>query len=275
MRPDPFGAPALQHIFLGLLILLTLLAPLVSRADDGVLQRVREEVHAERKSEARGGDSDRCSSADDEWINWWAILGLPFWLPCHALDDHLIHFPNPDFHAPHPYTGYSRHFGKPDWTTRVSLDASNDFDGLTRVNGRLLLHLRGRFGLDTGWTYLHERLPGDRSDNLVLGDANLVLRFAQNEQWQFRTGLGARVLADQGNARFGFNFTYGADFFPAKPFVFSGDIDLGTLGSAGVVHGRLTGGITRNGWELFAGYDYLQIGRVDLQGPVVGLRYWF
>jgi hypothetical protein len=30
-----------------------------------------------------------------------------------------------------------------------------------------------------------------------------------------------------------------------------------------------------NGWELFAGYDFLRIGTVNLQGPMVGLRFWF
>lgn len=55
----------------------------------------------------------------------------------------------------------------------------------------------------------------------------------------------------------------------------SADLDLGTLGAASVFRGRLTGGVVWNRCELFTGYDYLRIGAVDLQGPVLGLRAWF
>jgi hypothetical protein len=28
-------------------------------------------------------------------------------------------------------------------------------------------------------------------------------------------------------------------------------------------------------WEIYGGYDYLEIGSVNVQGPVIGLRWWF
>ena len=52
-------------------------------------------------------------------------------------------------------------------------------------------------------------------------------------------------------------------------------METGTLGSASVVHGRATIGATFHGWELYTGYDFLRVGNVNLQGPVVGLRFWF
>lgn len=100
-------------------------------------------------------------------------------------------------------------------------------------------------------------------------------RFVQNEWFVMHTGLGARFLVDHGHDRGGFNFLYGFDVFPAKPVHLFGDFDGGTLGHAGVV--RLRGGVGVN-WthfELFAGYDFLRIGRVNLQGPMAGLRLWF
>jgi hypothetical protein len=33
--------------------------------------------------------------------------------------------------------------------------------------------------------------------------------------------------------------------------------------------------VTHKRWETFGGYDFLRIGTVNLQGPMVGLRLWF
>src|SRR5262245_32790408 len=63
----PFGGPAVPHMFSALFILLALPTAVALRAEDGVLQRVREEVNVERKSEAKRGDSDRCEDSSDEW----------------------------------------------------------------------------------------------------------------------------------------------------------------------------------------------------------------
>ena len=51
--------------------------------------------------------------------------------------------------------------------------------------------------------------------------------------------------------------------------------EAGIFENAGMV--RLRGGVGVN-WshaELFAGYDFVRIGGVNLQGPMVGLRVWF
>ena len=44
---------------------------------------------------------------------------------------------------------------------------------------------------------------------------------------------------------------------------------------AGLFRARATVGVLYRGLELFTGYDYLNIGGVDLQGPLAGLRLWF
>jgi hypothetical protein len=82
-------------------------------------------------------------------------------------------------------------------------------------------------------------------------------------------------MSDPAQTRWGFNFTYGADFFPVRPLVLSTALDVGDLGWAAVVHGRGTVGLIHRGGEVFAGYDFLRIGSVNLQGPVLGLRFWF
>jgi hypothetical protein len=165
------------------------------------------------------------------------------------------------------------------WSVRGLVEESNDFDGLNRATLHLLLETTSRLGLQTSWTYLQENLNGcwcgRRWDEMVLGDVNLVYRFAQHDRAQFRAGIGARFLADNDLFRAGFNFTYGMDLYPVKPWVFSTTLDAGTLGHAGVFHIRATAGYMLNRFEIYGGYDYMRIGAVDLQGPVLGLRVWF
>ena len=92
---------------------------------------------------------------------------------------------------------------------------------------------------------------------------------------QMSAGLGLNVLDDRFRTHYGFNFTYGADIFPVKPLVVSLSMDAGNVGHAGLFRARGTVGVLYRGLELFTGYDYLNIGGVDLQGPLAGLRLWF
>jgi hypothetical protein len=284
--------------------LLALLALLISvpatYAQDGLLQRVREQVRAPDDAPARP-DSSGSGSCDDDFLSpilgalfeplCWEMLGAPFVLPARLLgDDWGHHF----LFAPHPhsqgYSGYlmrSRFEASADhaaisedmpqqfWAGRLSLENGNDFSGLNRLGGQLRLESSYRIGLVTNWNYFRERLDNGRHDELVIGDANLIVRFAQNEVASFYTGAGARVLTDRCGSDCGFNFTYGGDWFPVRPLVVSGVIDLGTLGGAFVFHGRATVGATVSACEVFGGYDFLRIGSVNLQGPLVSVRWWF
>jgi hypothetical protein len=157
---------------------------------------------------------------------------------------------------------------------RLSVEDGNDFAGINRVGVQVLIETASRFGLQTSWNFFQEDLGTGRTDQLVLGDVNLVYRFAQNEWATMRSGIGFRVLADH-DADFGFNFTYGGDFFPLRPLVLSTLVDLGNVGSAFVVHARGTVGAILGSWEIFAGYDFFRIGSVNLQGPLLGVRFWY
>jgi hypothetical protein len=244
------------------------------------------------KSSDRNGEDDGDSLFGELFGELFRVaLVAPFVLPAEMLGDDYQYT---SYFLRHPYLhdlpGFMRIDGFLDegqppgqppldpaglksWMGRLTALESNDFRGLNRVGGQLLLDTSTRFGFQTDWLWLHERLRCGCTDDMGLGDFNLTFRFAQTEYVQMRAGLGARVLTDTN--RWGFNFTYGADFCPARPLVLSAVIDLGTVGSASVVHARASAGLIWNGWELFAGYDYLRIGAVDLQGPIAGLRFWF
>ena len=83
------------------------------------------------------------------------------------------------------------------------------------------------------------------------------------------------MLSDRKQTDFGFNFSYGGDLFPRRPWVISTSIDAGNLGSAAVFHARGSVGAIWHGCEFFTGYDFLRVGSTNLQGPMAGVRFWF
>ena len=135
------------------------------------------------------------------------------------------------------------------WGGQFRADYADEFDHLTGVGGQLILETTSRLGIDTSVQYLRERLPGGGFDHLTFGDCNLVYRFAQSPRAQMRMGIGANWLNDSTRTDLGFNFTYGGDFFPCKPWVLSSAIDWGTLGHAGLFRFRTTAGVILNRFE--------------------------
>jgi len=222
------------------------------------------------------------------------IATVPLWGPSVLLGDYLG---NPGHFPPHPYSGdmpgyvqVLREHGNvkrdeeisPDdpnylkwWSVRLSVEDGNDFRGLNRLNGQLVFDTTLRVGLWTNWDWLHERLPCGCTDETLLSATSLTFRIAQSEYVLMHAGAGFRMMNDRTGDRFGFNFLYGADVFPAEPFVLSALLEGGTLGEAGVFHTRGSAGVIYHGWEVYLGYDFLRVGTVNVQGPMAGLRFWF
>ena len=82
---------------------------------------------------------------------------------------------------------------------------------------------------------------------------------------------GLNWLADDVGSELGVNFTYGADWFPRKPWTVSSVFDVGRLGDAGLFHNRTTVGAMVGRSEVFCGYDFLQLGGTNFHGPVAGI----
>ncbi len=161
------------------------------------------------------------------------------------------------------------------WLTRLRLDYLEDFDDLSSIGGRLLIETDHRLGMDFGFQYLEEDFRAAASDRLWVGDANVLYRFAQGERLQMRSGIGINWLSDELGTDFGFNFTYGGEWFPVKPWIVSTELDIGRLGSASLFHIRATLGWQLQNVEWFTGYDHLGVGSARIDGIVVGLRLWF
>lgn len=232
---------------------------------------------------------DHCDDDDGSVWGTLALIGIgatsPFWGPPMLIGDTFDrsgYFPT----YPHQFdcgymvigdeARYDRGFdcsGR--CAARVSSEFGTNLSGIDWLGTRALVETTPRLGLDADFRVLsQERFPRP-NDNLWLGDANLLFRFAQDEMVQMRTGAGFNYLSDSYDTNFGFNFTYGGDWYFVKPWVVSGEIDLGWLGQATVVHVRGTVGANWRFAEAFVGYDYYDIGRAQVGGLVAGVRLWF
>jgi hypothetical protein len=263
-------------------------------AQEGRLQQVRDETSRPATSDGDSGPkkSEGSRHCDDDPVcpEFNELIGgiclgvalLPFAVPAAILHDrydfgYFRHYPyaddGPGLLAIDPPEEEQASYRR--WNFRLAIEEGNDFRDLNRVGARFAIDSALRLGVQTNWNWYQERLPCGCVDNTLLGDTNLVFRFAQSEKAQLYSGVGFRTLTDDATTKFGFNFVYGMDLFPVNPVVLSTSIDLGTLGSADVVHWRLTAGVTWHGLELFGGYDWMRINHVHLEGPMLGLRFWF
>ena len=285
-----------------LIVAVALLIPLIispaMRA--GELGTLREDVRGDDSGSSSGGSSgaghdsgsghdghfdDDCDNNFGLWVGLTELTGWvltsPFWGPPAVVCDtyseqgYFPHYPyengTPGFMVGEwdaPTTGYSAHL-------RTRFEYAEDFDDLSRFGGRVLLEHTSRFGLDSSFDFHTEKLSAISTDNLSVGDVNVVFRFAQSDHLIMRTGLGVNWYDDDLGSDIGFNFTYGGDIFPIKPWVLSAELDWGTLGETGLFHTRGTIGVQLNRATIYTGYDFLNIGNAQVHGLVGGVELWF
>ena len=202
----------------------------------------------------------------------------PIWAPMYVLNEN---YRKGYYFSEFPYadsTGYMLPEVYPNtlpWSLRLRTDYSTNFDRLDNFSGQLLFETTSRFGFKASGNYFEEKLLSGKRDRVYLGDDNLVYRFAQSKRALFRAGVGANWLLDRQDSKYGVNVTYGADFFPGKPWVISTNIDMGNVGRAGVFRFRTTGGIVIHGIEAYTGYQYFDVGRSHTSQWIAGIGFWF
>lgn len=281
-------------------------------ADAGKLDDIRDEVHGSSSDDDDGDDSGSSSSIfddddDDDWneptyssggspaaLMVLRIIAWPWTLPGVLIEGtgpshgYLVGYPyangapghmtivrleEPELQlvGAHPGPG-----SKP--TDHVSagltLQYAYDLDAVHQPTLEARIDTSFRLGLQTAWTMLLEPLGTGVLDRLTIGSIDLSIRHVQHEHVEMHTGIGLRLMIDQGHVDRGFDFFYSADVFPVKPLVLSARVELGSLGNAFLVHGRGHVGVTFHGIEVFAGYEAWQIGRVVMHGPLAGIRLW-
>lgn len=273
--------------------------PAVSRGDYQ-FDTLRNDVRVDRPdppADSPPRRDDDCDCDDDDWWDdddsadgalWGGLVVAvtsPFWAPPAIIGDN---YGNSGYFPTHPYQfdcGYmvigneARYAHAPDCTGRCAARFSSEFgtnlSGIDWLGTRVMVETTPRLGLDADFRLLSEERFPRANDHLWLGDANVLFRFAQDEHVQMRTGVGFNYLSDDYDTNFGFNFTYGGDWYFARPWVVSAEMDLGWLGEATVIHLRGTVGANWRFAEAYIGYDYYDIGRAHVGGMVAGVRLWF
>jgi len=269
-----------------------LVVGLAHRAWSGELDDVRQSVRTsenKKSSEKERGKSlkhsndhshDDCDDGNPFGNAIGSLLFVsitaPFWGPYAALEDDLsiqtAMVTRPYMDAPYARQLQQKDGSIPPLFGRIQLQQLSDLDDLTAIQGQVLFETPWRLGVDTSLSRWEERLTGNK-DHLWLGDFNLVYRFAESDRWQFRSGIGMNWLNDKAGTDTGFNFTYGVDFYPKRPWVLSTTFDLGNIGKAGLFHNQSTIGLAWDRVEVFTGYDVYRIGRGgDLHGWISGVR---
>ena len=217
----------------------------------------------------------------------------PFWLPHTIFDDG---FEQRGWFPAHPYVMSDRpylligpapeepwttdnyfdpEFIKP-WAIRFSAETGSDFDNIDRFNGQFFVDTSiHRLGFLMNWTYYRERTPGGTDDEAFMSDYNLTWRITQSRRLMMHVGAGLRMWTYEDETDPGVNFLYRADLFPIAQVHCSTIFEIGNLRDAFLMHLQAQAGFTFSHGELFAGYDWLRIGDVDLHGPMVGIRLWF
>jgi hypothetical protein len=276
------------HLALGCALILCLPAVVAGQ----VLEELREDVRTDRPDPPReepraprqpAYGCDHCEDDSDYGLGALLLFGItaPFWGPPVWMGDsysetgYFAHFP---YQHDDGYVIIGPALAEGElyrWSLRGRAEYGTDFRNLEWTGGHLLLDTSSRLGLEADFRHVREDVPPGRFDSVWLGDGNVVFRFAQSELLVMRTGLGVAWLSDPADTNVGFNFTYGGDFFPVRPWILSGELDLGTLGHTSVVHFRLSAGVNLGMTEAFLGYDYYDVGRTQIAGLVAGLRVWY
>lgn len=239
------------------------------------------------RSSSRSYDP-HCTLEDDDSDNFAATLAgyaflaaasTPFVVPRAALQDDgdPAWYPDYPYDARHSGMVYNEDLpGVHNSLIVIQAEYGGDFDDLNHAHGRIFGDISQRIGFDSEFYFRHENVAtANGNDEIWNGDVNATYRFAQNEQWQFRAGLGVNWFADRIGSEAGLNTTYGVEWFPRDPWVMSGVIDWGRVGATSLFHYRGTVGWTHNGWGVFTGYDYFGLGGEKIHAWINGLEYRF
>lgn len=256
-----------------------------SSAQEGKLDEVRGEV---RDEEDEDDDDSWNGDEDDDWASFLfgdvcydsfdALLLFPFRGPRALLGDATFERATFQRYPGREGSGYWYTGEDADTGSKLSLrprvEFGSDFDDLERTAFGLELEHASRFGLALEWARWREDLGAGGTDELDLGELDVVYRFAQARSAAFWSGVGLNVLDDELETDYGVNFTYGATFL-AAPLTLGFDSDLGTLGDATLTHLGFSAGFVLDRFELFAGYDNWDIDSARLTSWSLGLRGWF
>lgn len=121
-------------------------------------------------------------------------------------------------------------------------------------------------------------LQGTVRDRLHFANFELGPQIFASEHFAVRLGVigtamfdDRRSLPEQPTSTLGAGGVIEFDAYPVRPLVLSGRGAILKLGQTVMVEARGTVGVSINRFEVYAGYDHRQIGKVHLGGPTAGI----
>ena len=161
-----------------------------------------------------------------------------------------------------------------DWGVHFGAKGGTDFGDLSNFGFDLLLQAPGAVGLDIDVTTFRESNMSFR-DHLWIGDANLVVETISGPELRARLGIGVNWLADSIGSEAGFNLTGSFDLKLSDRWLLVGEGDVGTLGDADFLHTEISLERRVGNAGLSVGYQFYDIGGVEIEGLITGLEFRF
>lgn len=290
---------------------IALLATATLQAEDGKLQRAREEVRPPPRSQPStpsypSSSTNHGSFHDDD--DGWSLFGFLFGAgdgPARAAplggDGHsslahgLLTYPYAggrrgwlvDELPPPPATATPDEVKAAIARNRLATaggavrgEWSDCGDGLDRyaIAGQVsLTYLR----IETEWQRYIEHLPSGATDSLTLGALGAALAIPADDALTVLAGVGINTFHDRYGDESGWYAKLGVELFPIRPLVISAEIQGGFIradefdSETFLGGGRATVGAIWNRVEAYGGWQATWIESVTLDGPVAGLRVWF
>lgn len=158
---------------------------------------------------------------------------------------------------------------------RLRADYQTDFGGTDRIGVQALTKTWLGIGVDTEANYWQRPVPTLGIEPFWTGDLNVIYSVMPHPRFKLRSGAGAAWRIDDGNPHAGYNLTTGLDVYLLWRFMFTGEIDYGSIDDDKLFHYRAALGLTWQGLEFFSGYDNYRLGSEHLDGWVNGIQFWY
>ena len=158
---------------------------------------------------------------------------------------------------------------------RLRGDYVTDFDETEKVGIQILTQGGLGAGIDAEVNYWQRPVANLGREALWTGDVNMLYSLSPIDRFKMRGGVGGSWLLDQGQAQYGYNFTYGVDIYTLWRFMFTGEIDWGEIGGDELLRYRFGLGVTVESFDIFAGYESQEIDNEELGGFMTGVAVWY
>ncbi|MEL7496305.1 MAG: hypothetical protein AAFN77_01755 [Planctomycetota bacterium] len=160
-----------------------------------------------------------------------------------------------------------------DWfdaDSRLWASIGSDFDGLTFGSLGLTAQQARGLGLDLSVSTIRESGTALR-DHLWLGDVNLMYQILRRQRLNSALGIGVNWMGDRYGGAAGLNLTASLELKLGQRWSLRGEGDVGTLGDADFLHGKVSLQRRFESAEWSLGVEHYDIGGAEIESVFTGI----